>query len=50
MFFVSCVSLAFLSVRCCLVVACLEGAGLLAPVGDVYCVFVTFQCGVLGRV
>ena len=27
-----------------------EGAELLAPVGDVYCIFVTFPCGILGQV
>ena len=37
MFFVSCVSHAFASVHCCLVVTCLERADLLALVGDVYC-------------
>ena len=31
-------------------VTCLERADLLALVGDVYCIFVTFPCGVLGRV
>ena len=40
--FVSCVAHAFASVHCCLVVACLERADLLALVGDVYCIFVTF--------
>ena len=39
MFFVSCVSHAFESVHCCLVVTCWE----MALVGDVYCVFVTFH-------
>ena len=34
-FFVSCVSLAFASVHCCLVVACWERADLLALAGDV---------------
>ena len=47
MFFVSCVSLAFASVHCCLVVTCWERADLLALVGDV---FVTFPCGILGQV
>ena len=42
MFFVPCVSYAFASVHCCLVVTCWERAGLLALVGDVYCIFVTF--------
>ena len=35
-FFVSCVSLAFVPVHCCLVVTCWERADLLALVGDVY--------------
>ena len=50
MFFVSCVSHAFASVHCCLVVTCLERADLLALVGYVYCIFVTFPCGILGQV
>ena len=48
--FVSCVSHAFASVHCCLVVTCWERADLLALVGDVYCMFVTFPCGILGQV
>ena len=48
--FVSCVSHAFASVHCCLVVTCWERADLLALVGDVYCIFVTFPCGILGQV
>ena len=36
MFFVSCVSHAFASVHCCLVVTCWERAVLLALDGDVY--------------
>ena len=39
---VSCVSHAFASVHCGLVVTCWERADLLALVGDVYCIFVTF--------
>ena len=35
---------------CCLVVTCWKRAGLLALVGDVYCVFVTFSCGILVQV
>ena len=31
-------------------VTCLERADLLALVGDVYCIFVTFTCGILGQV
>ena len=42
MFFVSCVSHAFASVHCCLVVTCWERADLLALVGDVYCIFCYF--------
>ena len=50
-FFVFCVSHAFESVYCCLVVTCLwERADLLALVGDVYCIFVTLACGILGQV
>ena len=48
MFFVSCVSHAFMSVHCCLVVTCWERADPLAPVGDVSYIFVTFPCGILG--
>ena len=29
---------------CCLVATCWERADLLAHVGDVYCIFVTFPC------
>ena len=47
---VSCVSHAFTSVHCCLVVTCWERAYLLTLVGDVYCIFVTFPCGILGQV
>ena len=50
MFFVPCVSHAFASVHCCPVVTCWERADLLALVGDVYCIFVTFPCGILGQV
>ena len=46
----SCVSHAFASVYCCLVVTCWERADLLAFVGDVYCIFVTFPFGILGHV
>ena len=42
------VSHAFASVHCCLVVICWELADLLALVGDVYCIFVTFPC-ILGQ-
>ena len=50
MFFVSCVSHAFASVHCCLVDTCWERADLLALVGDVYGIFVTFPCGILDQV
>ena len=40
----------FASVHCCLVVTYWERADLLALVGDVYCIFVTFPCGILGQV
>ena len=39
MFFVFCVSHAFASVHCCIVLTCWERANLLALVGDVYCIF-----------
>ena len=48
--FVSCVSHAFASVHCCLLITCWERADLLAFVGDVYCIFVTFPCGILCQV
>ena len=50
MFFVSCVSHAFAFVHCCLVVTCWDMADTSALFGDVYCIFVTFPCGVLGQV
>ena len=46
----SCVSHAFASVYGCLVVTFWERADLLALVGDVYCIFVTFPCGILRQV
>ena len=46
----SCVCHAFVSVLCCLVVTCWERADLLALVGDVYCIFFFFSCGILGQV
>ena len=49
MLFMSCACHAFASVHCCLVVTCWERADLLALVCDVYCGFVTFQCGILGQ-
>ena len=48
--FVSCASHIFVSVHCCLVVNCWERTDLLALVGDVYCIFVTFPCGGQGQV
>ena len=50
MFFVSFVSHDFVSVHCCLVVTCWERADILDLVGDVYFIFVTFPCGILGQV
>ena len=41
---------AFMSVHGCRVVTCWERSDLLALVGDVYCSFVTFPCGILGKV
>ena len=46
----SCVCHAFASVHCCLVVTSWERADHLALVGDVYCIFVTYLCGILGQV
>ena len=43
MFFVFCVSYAYTSGHCCLVVTCCERADLMALVGDVYCIFCYFQ-------
>ena len=42
MFLVFCVSNAFASVHCCILVTCWERAGLLALVGVVYCIFCFF--------
>ena len=50
MLFVSCVSHAFASVHCYLIVTCWERPDLLALVGDLYCGFVTFPCGILCQV
>ena len=36
--------------RLFIVVTCWERADLLALVGDVCCIFVTFPCGILGQV
>ena len=44
LFIVFCVSHAFASIHCSLVVTCWERADLLALVGDVYCIFVSFPC------
>ena len=46
----SCVSHAFASVHCCLVVTYWERADQLALVSDVYCIYVTLPCGILGQV
>ena len=46
----SCDCHAFTSVHRCLVVTSWERADLLALICDVYCGFVTFQCGILGQV
>ena len=48
-FFVSCVSHAFASVHYCLVDTYWERDDLLVLAGDVYCIFVTFQYGILGH-
>ena len=48
--FVTCVSHAFASVHCCLVVTCLERADLLGLVCDVNCIFITFPCISLSQV
>ena len=45
LFFVSCVSHAL-----GLFIAALKRADFLALVGDVYCIFVTFTCSILGQV
>ena len=50
MFVVSCDSHAFASFQCYLVATCCERAVLLALVGDVYCIFITFPCDILGQV
>ena len=49
MLFMTCVCHAFVSVHCCLVVTRRERADILALVCDVYCDFVTFPYGILGR-
>ena len=48
--FMSCVCHAFASVHCCLVVTCWERVDRLSLVVMFNCVFVTFQCGILGQV
>ena len=48
--FMSCVVHAFASVYCCLVVTCWERADLLAFVSEVLLFFVTFPCGIVGKV
>ena len=49
-FCVSCVFHAFTTVHSCLVFTGWERADLLALVGGVYYIFVTFPCGILGQV
>ena len=46
----SCVPHAFASVHCCLLVTFWERADLLALVVGVYCIYVTFPCGILCQV
>ena len=46
----SCVFYGFASVHRCISINCWERADPLALAGDVYCIFVTFPCGVLGQV
>ena len=46
----SCVSHASASVHCSLAVTCWERPEILALVSDVYCILVTFPCGILGQV
>ena len=51
MLFLSCACYAFVCV--CLLIPCGHLLGrddLSALVGDVYCIFVTFSCGILGQV
>ena len=50
MLFMFCVGHALASVYCCLVATCWERAEHLALVLDVYCVIVSFPCGILGQV
>ena len=50
MFLLSCVTRAFVSVHCCIVAICWERADILALVGDVYCIIVSFPCLILGQV
>ena len=49
-FFVWCVSHAIASDHSCLVETCLERSDFSALVGDIYCIFVTFLCGILDQV
>ena len=50
MLLVYCVSPDFAPVHCCLVVTYWERDDLLALDGGVYCISVTFPCGILGQV
>ena len=44
------IMLSCLIIKCCLVVTYWERADLLALVGDVYCIYVSFPCGIVGLV
>ena len=50
MLLVYCVSPDFAPVHCCLVITYWERDDRLALDGDVYCISVTFPCGILGQV
>ena len=46
----SCVSHAFAAIHCRLVATCWKRDNLLTLVGDVYLIFITFPCGIMGQV
>ena len=46
----SCVSHAFAAIHCHLVATCWKRDDLLTLVEDVYLIFITFPCGILGQV
>ena len=50
MLFSYCVSHAVASIHSCLVVTCWEMADLLALIGDVNCILITFPCGIPSQV